>query len=215
MKAMLSTRLACYAALLSIAAFAANDLPPAAKTKIVYTRDIEPLLASRCYMCHGRPAADERPTPGPQRRRPPGYPAGRQRCQPHYPDGCRRRQEGDAARRSAPHRHGDRVVARLDRSRRRLAGFARNAFGRFGGAAHSLVLPQSDAARSAGRDRSGVAAQLHRRFHSRPLGKGRRRAFSRSPQDDAHPPRESGSHRSAAVAAGSGRVLARQPARCL
>ena len=52
MKAMLSTRLACYAALLSIAAFAANDLPPAAKTKIVYTRDIEPLLASRCYMCH-------------------------------------------------------------------------------------------------------------------------------------------------------------------
>jgi hypothetical protein len=33
-------RLGCYAALLSIAAFAANDLPPAAKTKIVYTRDI-------------------------------------------------------------------------------------------------------------------------------------------------------------------------------
>jgi mono/diheme cytochrome c family protein len=46
-------RLPCYAAILSIAAFAANDLPPAAKTKIVYTRDIEPLLASRCYMCHG------------------------------------------------------------------------------------------------------------------------------------------------------------------
>ena len=53
MKAMLSTRLAFYAALIAIAAVAADDPPPAAKTKIAYARDIEPLLAKRCYMCHG------------------------------------------------------------------------------------------------------------------------------------------------------------------
>src|ERR1035441_6977864 len=28
-------------------------LPPAAKTKIEFARDIEPLLAKRCLMCHG------------------------------------------------------------------------------------------------------------------------------------------------------------------
>ena len=34
---------------------AADDpaLPPAAKTKIEYARDIEPLLQKRCYLCHG------------------------------------------------------------------------------------------------------------------------------------------------------------------
>jgi mono/diheme cytochrome c family protein len=53
MKTMLRTRLSCCAALLSVAAFAADGLPPAAKTKIAYTRDIEPILASRCYQCHG------------------------------------------------------------------------------------------------------------------------------------------------------------------
>jgi len=47
----------CVAALsvaaLSVAAFAADNLPPAAKTRIEYARDIEPLLANRCYLCHG------------------------------------------------------------------------------------------------------------------------------------------------------------------
>src|SRR5579863_2401492 len=45
----------CYAILLSLSsfAFAADDLPPAARTKVDYTRDIAPLLSSRCYVCHG------------------------------------------------------------------------------------------------------------------------------------------------------------------
>jgi len=46
-------RLACCVALLPFSASAADQLPPAAKTKIVYARDIEPLLAQRCYACHG------------------------------------------------------------------------------------------------------------------------------------------------------------------
>lgn len=53
---MLPKRLASCIALLSaaaFAAFAADDLPPAAKTKVAYARDIQPLLARRCYMCHG------------------------------------------------------------------------------------------------------------------------------------------------------------------
>src|SRR5205085_10609542 len=34
---------------------AADDaaLPPAAKTKVVFARDIEPLLQKRCLVCHG------------------------------------------------------------------------------------------------------------------------------------------------------------------
>ncbi|HEX3880530.1 MAG TPA: PSD1 and planctomycete cytochrome C domain-containing protein [Bryobacteraceae bacterium] len=48
-------RLAGLAAISFLAAFAA-DLPPAAKTKVAYTRDIQPLLAKRCYMCHGAQA---------------------------------------------------------------------------------------------------------------------------------------------------------------
>src|SRR5215471_19987684 len=31
----------------------AQELPPAAKTKVDFARDIEPLLAKRCYICHG------------------------------------------------------------------------------------------------------------------------------------------------------------------
>src|ERR1700735_2695764 len=50
---MLRTWLGCSAVLVSLSAFAAADLPPAAKTKIDYARDIEPLLAKRCYLCHG------------------------------------------------------------------------------------------------------------------------------------------------------------------
>jgi hypothetical protein len=53
MKTMLSPGMACCVALLSISAYAANDLPPAAKTKVEYARDIEPLLSKRCYLCHG------------------------------------------------------------------------------------------------------------------------------------------------------------------
>src|SRR5215471_10533494 len=39
----------------SIAMYAADEpaLPPAAKTKVEFARDIEPLLAKRCYVCHG------------------------------------------------------------------------------------------------------------------------------------------------------------------
>ena len=33
--------------------FAADELPPAAKTKVVFTRDVQPLLERRCSMCHG------------------------------------------------------------------------------------------------------------------------------------------------------------------
>jgi mono/diheme cytochrome c family protein len=53
MKTMLRRWLECCAALLSVPAFAADSLPPAAKTRIDYARDIEPLLAARCYLCHG------------------------------------------------------------------------------------------------------------------------------------------------------------------
>src|SRR5215471_7943426 len=39
----------------SIAMYAADEpaLPPAAKTKVEFARDIEPLLAKRCFVCHG------------------------------------------------------------------------------------------------------------------------------------------------------------------
>ncbi len=53
MKSMFRTRLGCCAVLFSCAAFAAAELPPAAKTKVLYARDIEPLLAKHCYVCHG------------------------------------------------------------------------------------------------------------------------------------------------------------------
>jgi mono/diheme cytochrome c family protein len=43
--------------LLGLLAFArllaAQELPPAAKVKVDYARDIEPLLLKRCYVCHG------------------------------------------------------------------------------------------------------------------------------------------------------------------
>ncbi len=47
MRAMLPRRLACGAALLPIRRRCRQRLPPAAKTKIVYTRDIEPPLVER------------------------------------------------------------------------------------------------------------------------------------------------------------------------
>src|SRR5215468_8144563 len=31
----------------------AQELPPAAKTKVDFARDIEPLLSKRCLVCHG------------------------------------------------------------------------------------------------------------------------------------------------------------------
>src|SRR5438270_10315938 len=31
----------------------AQELLPAAKSKVDYARDVEPLLARRCYLCHG------------------------------------------------------------------------------------------------------------------------------------------------------------------
>ena len=43
----------CALAVLSLAGAPADNLPPAAKTKVDYSRDIEPLLSRRCYMCHG------------------------------------------------------------------------------------------------------------------------------------------------------------------
>ena len=44
-----------FACLLGLSPARAADvaLPPAAKTKIEFARDIEPLLAKRCYACHG------------------------------------------------------------------------------------------------------------------------------------------------------------------
>ena len=53
MKSMLRMQLGCWITLISCAGMAAADLPPAAKTKVVYTRDVEPLLSKRCYVCHG------------------------------------------------------------------------------------------------------------------------------------------------------------------
>lgn len=50
---MLKPALGCCVALLSLSALAADDLPPAAKIKIDYARNIQPLLAGRCYTCHG------------------------------------------------------------------------------------------------------------------------------------------------------------------
>ena len=49
---MLCGALGC---LLALAPLRAADvaLPPAAKTKIEFARDIEPLLAKRCLVCHG------------------------------------------------------------------------------------------------------------------------------------------------------------------
>jgi hypothetical protein len=52
-KTMRRTWLGCCAALLSISASAADDLPPAAKTNIEYGRNVEPILAQRCHLCDG------------------------------------------------------------------------------------------------------------------------------------------------------------------
>ena len=49
---MLCAALACLPAPVSVHA-ADVALPPAAKTKIEFARDIEPLLARRCFACHG------------------------------------------------------------------------------------------------------------------------------------------------------------------
>ena len=49
---MFRAGLGCCVVVLCLAVFAA-DLPPAAAKKVDYARDIEPLLSSRCYMCHG------------------------------------------------------------------------------------------------------------------------------------------------------------------
>src|SRR5579872_4805375 len=49
---MFRAGLGCCAVVLSFTGLAA-DLPPAATVKVDYSRDIEPLLSSRCYMCHG------------------------------------------------------------------------------------------------------------------------------------------------------------------
>ncbi len=40
-------------ALMSASVFAADELPPPAKARVDYARDIQPLLAKRCYVCHG------------------------------------------------------------------------------------------------------------------------------------------------------------------
>ena len=48
---MLRIGMACCA--LFAGSLFAQDLPPAAKVKIDFARDVEPLLAKRCYVCHG------------------------------------------------------------------------------------------------------------------------------------------------------------------
>jgi len=48
---MLRTGLLCCA--LSVYLAHAQNLPPAARTRIDFARDIEPLLAQRCFVCHG------------------------------------------------------------------------------------------------------------------------------------------------------------------
>ena len=37
----------------AVCAATAQELPPASTAKIDFARDIEPLLARRCYICHG------------------------------------------------------------------------------------------------------------------------------------------------------------------
>jgi mono/diheme cytochrome c family protein len=51
MNPMLRTLLAW--AVISASVFAADELPPPAKSRVDYARDIQPLLAKRCYVCHG------------------------------------------------------------------------------------------------------------------------------------------------------------------
>src|SRR5207302_2129515 len=51
----MSTRRVVWAALAVPAclAWAADTLPPAAKTPVDFARDVEPLLRARCALCHG------------------------------------------------------------------------------------------------------------------------------------------------------------------
>src|SRR5436190_9175717 len=48
---MLKMGLVCGAVLTALAW--AQELPPASKSKVDFARDIEPLLARRCFVCHG------------------------------------------------------------------------------------------------------------------------------------------------------------------
>src|SRR5436190_15077260 len=48
---MLKMGLVCGAVLTALAW--AQELPPASKSKVDFARDIEPLLARRCLLCHG------------------------------------------------------------------------------------------------------------------------------------------------------------------
>src|SRR5882724_9198172 len=48
---MLKMRLVCGALLAGLAC--AQGLPPASKVKVDFARDVEPLLARRCFVCHG------------------------------------------------------------------------------------------------------------------------------------------------------------------
>src|SRR5215510_13862788 len=52
---MTTRRSAVWAALVLSAcmAWAADTLPPAAKTPVDFARDVEPLLRARCALCHG------------------------------------------------------------------------------------------------------------------------------------------------------------------
>src|SRR5215471_21595558 len=49
---MLRTGMLC-GWLVALCTLPAQELPPAAKVKVDFAQDIEPLLAERCYMCHG------------------------------------------------------------------------------------------------------------------------------------------------------------------
>src|SRR5258708_4491004 len=51
----MGTKSAVWVALAATASvvFAADPLPPPAKTQIDFARDVEPLLRARCQLCHG------------------------------------------------------------------------------------------------------------------------------------------------------------------
>src|SRR5205823_3161758 len=53
-EAMLKLGMLCACLLVGVHLYAADvALPPASKNKIEFARDIEPLLAKRCFACHG------------------------------------------------------------------------------------------------------------------------------------------------------------------